>query len=135
MAQVDPRHVRAVTLVGHGDSGKTTLADQLLFRAGAVKRVGSVKDKSSVFDYEDIEKQVLHSVDAAVGHFDYKDHFIHLVDTPGYPDFIGEAVAGYNAADLALVCVNAHAGIQVNTRRTWTLGRGKGRARAIVVTK
>ncbi|HMS15478.1 MAG TPA: elongation factor G [Planctomycetota bacterium] len=135
MAFVDPRHVRAVTLVGHGDAGKTTLADHLLERAGAVKRLPSVRDKTSIFDYEEIEKQVGHSVDASVGHFTYRDHLIQLVDTPGYPDFIGEAVAGYNAADLALVCVNAHTGIQVNTRRTWTLGRGKDRARAIVVTK
>ena len=135
MATFDPEKIRTVTLVGHSDVGKTTLADHLLFRCGETKRQGSVKDKSSVFDYEDIEKEMQHSVDAAVGHFKHKDHFVQIVDTPGYPDFIGEAVAGYNAADLALICVNAQEGIQVNTRRTWVLGRGKGRARAIVVTK
>lgn len=135
MAHVDPRFVRTVTLVGHGDSGKTTLADRLLAETRAVKRAGSVRDKSSVFDYEEIEKQIQHSIDAAAGHFLHRDHLVQIVDTPGYPDFIGEAVAGYNAADLVLVCVNAHAGVQVNTRRTWLLGRGTGRARAIVVTK
>ncbi len=133
-----PKHkttqIRNVALVGHGDSGKTTLADHLVAKAGG-GRAGNVKDKTSLFDYDDLEKERGHSIDATSAVADYKDCHINLVDCPGYPDFIGESVGGYNAADLVLVCVNATAGIQVNTKRTWALGAGKQRARAIVVTK
>jgi len=128
-------NLRNVALVGHGDAGKTTLADQLLAKAGAVKRAGSVKDKTSVFDFEETEKDRGHTIDSAVARMSYKDCEINLIDCPGYPDFIGESVGAYNAADLVLVCVNAAAGVQVNTKRTWFLGVGGQRARAIVVTK
>lgn len=134
-----PKHsttqLRNVALVGHGDAGKTTLADTLLAKAGAVSRAGSVKDKTSVFDFDDMEKERGHSIDSAIAHLSYKDCEVNLIDCPGYPDFIGESVGAYNAADMVLVCVNAAAGVQVNTKRTWFLGIGGKRARAIVVTK
>ena len=134
-----PKHttsqIRNVALVGHADAGKTTLADHLLAKGGAVGRPGSVKEKTSLFDFDDLEQDRGHSVDSACGHLSYQDREINLIDCPGYPDFIGESVGGYNGADLVLVCVNAANGIQVNTKRGWALGVGGQRARAIVVTK
>ena len=134
-----PKHsttqLRNVALVGHGDAGKTTLADHLLAKTGAVSRAGSVKEKTSMFDFDDTEKDRGHSIDSAVAHTSHDGCEINLIDCPGYPDFVGESVGAYNSADLVLVCVNASAGVQVNTKRTWYLGQGGKRARAIVVTK
>ncbi|MAG58771.1 MAG: elongation factor G [Planctomycetes bacterium] len=134
MPKYNIQDLRNVAIVGHGDAGKTTLADHLLAKAGG-SRPGSVKEKTSVFDYDETEKDRGHSIDSASAHLSYNGREINLLDCPGYPDFIGESVGGYNAADLVLVCVNASAGIQVNTKRSWFLGVGGQRARAIVVTK
>ena len=127
--------LRNVVLVGHGDAGKTTLAEHLLAKMGAVSRLGSVKEKTSTFDYEPDEKDRGHSIDCAVAHGVWKGKEINLVDCPGYPDFFGEVVTGVSAGDLALVCVNANAGILVGTRRGWLAAEARGRARGIVVTK
>lgn len=135
MAKYTTADVRNVALVGHGDAGKTTLADHLLATAGAVSRVGSVKEKTSVFDFDPEEREHGHSIDATVGHCTWKGKEINVIDCPGYPDFFGEAVTGLNGADLALICVSATAGVMVNTRRAWGLAVEHGRARAIVVTK
>lgn len=135
MSTRNPQSIRNVTLVGHSDTGKTTLAETLLARSGTTQRAGSVKDGTSIFDYEADEKAAGHSIDAACGYYDHDGHRVNLIDTPGYPDYIGEAVTGYRAADLALICVSATSGIQVNTLRTWAFGRGTRHARAIVVTR
>ncbi len=127
--------VRNVAIVGHGDSGKTSLADRLLFVAGAVARAGSVREKTSHFDYEVDEKERGHSISVAVGHCEWKGKAIRLVDTPGYPDFLGDAVLGINGTDCALLCVNAHSGVMVNTKKLWRLLESAKRPVAIVVTK
>ena len=127
--------LRNVVLVGHGDAGKTTLAEHLLLKMGATTRLGSVKEKSSTFDYEPDEKERGHSIDCAVAHGIWKGKEINLIDCPGYPDFFGEVVTGVSAGDLALVCVNANAGILVGTRRGWMAAEARSRARGIVVTK
>lgn len=129
------RDIRNIVLVGHGDCGKTTLADSLLFKAKAVSRKGTVKEKTSVFDFDDLEKEKHHSLDSAIAHLEWKGKLINIIDTPGYPDFLGETIGPMAAADAVLVCVNAHHGVQVNTRRVWDLAGKMGKARMIVVTK
>lgn len=135
MAACTPKDVRNVVLVGHADAGKTTLAEHIMARTGALSRVGSVKEGTSHFDHKAEEKEKGHSIDLATGHCAYEGCEIHLLDTPGYPDYFGEVVSGYRGSDLALVCISAVDGVQVNTRRSWALGRGTRHARAIVVTK
>jgi elongation factor G len=135
MAKYSAADLRNVVLVGHGDAGKTTLAEHLLFKMGATSRLGSVKEKSSVFDYEPDERERGHSIDCAVAHGVWKGKEVNLIDCPGYPDFFGEVVTGVSAGDLALACVNANAGILVGTRRGWMAAEARGRARAVVVTK
>jgi elongation factor G len=132
---VSPADVRTLTLVGHGDSAKTTLAEAMLFKAGAVKRLGRVADGSSTLDFDPDEKESRHSIDAAVGRLDWKEKRIYLVDTPGYPDFLGAALAAFPAVESALLCVNASRGVSVNTRRMWDAATAGGKARVIVVTK
>jgi elongation factor G len=135
MSAWNPADLRSVVLLGHGDAGKTTLADRLLHAAGAVPRAGTVKEGNSVFDFEADEKERGHSISLALAHLEWKGRHVAVIDTPGYPDFIGEAALAVNAADLALVCVSAHAGVLVNTRRTWQLARSLRKAVAVVVTR
>jgi elongation factor G len=135
MSKYPAADLRNVVLIGHGDAGKTTLAEHLLFKMGATSRLGSVKEKTSTFDYEPDEKERGHSIDCAVAHGTWKGKEINLIDCPGYPDFFGEVITGVSAGDLALVCVNANAGILVGTRRSWMAADARGRAKAVVVTK
>jgi elongation factor G len=130
-----PADVRTLTLVGHGDSAKTTLAEAMLHRAGAVKRLGRVADGTSILDHDPDEKESKHSIDAAVGRLEWQGKRVYVVDTPGYPDFLGAALAAFPAVESALLCVNASRGISVNTRRMWDAATMSGKARAIVVTK
>ena len=132
---LSPADIRTLNLVGHGDSAKTSLAEAMLFVAGAVKRQGKVADGSSTFDFDPDEKEAKHSIDASVGRLDWKGKRVVLVDAPGYPDFVGAALATFPAVESSLICVNASRGVSVNTRRMWDAATQGGEARAIVVTK
>src|SRR5262245_6736782 len=109
--------IRNIALAGHGASGKTSLADALLFTAGATERRGSVDDGTSVSDVEEEEKRRHFTIDSHLLHLKWADKYIHLVDTPGYPDFIGHALSGLAAVENVVVTVSAASGIEVNTRR------------------
>src|ERR1041385_351943 len=104
--------IRNVAVLGHGASGKTTLVDALAFVAGSSKRHGSVKDGTALTDYtpDEIERQ--YSINLALAHAEWMDTKINLIDTPGYLDFAGEALAGVHAADAALIVVSATGGIE-----------------------
>jgi len=127
--------LRNVAVVGHGATGKTTLVEHLLAKAGAIPRPGSVDDGTSVCDFAPDEKERKFSIDSACVHFPYKGVEIQLVDAPGYPDFIGQATASLYAVETALVTVDAVAGVAVNTRRMWMASGDLGLARVIVVTR
>ncbi len=96
MAKYKVEDIRNIALVGHGASGKTTLADALLFKAGAVDRKGSVEDGTSVSDYDDEEKRRHFSIDTSILHLEFKGKQVHLLDTPGYSDFVGAALERWN---------------------------------------
>ena len=127
--------IRNTVLVGHADSGKTTLAEHLLHKAGATSRCGSVKEKTTVLDYDSDEKERGHSVDVASARCEWKGKQINLIDTPGYPDFVGDVISGLNGGDLALVCISGSAGVMTGTRRAWKFVTDASRPHAIVVTK
>jgi elongation factor G len=127
--------IRTVALVGHEVAGKTSLADALLFKAKANDRRGSPDDGSSVSDFDEEEKKHKYSIDSSVLHLDHHGKRVYLVDTPGKPDFIGQALCGLNAVDTAIVVVSATAGIQVNTRRMFNEAGKRGLARMIVINK
>ena len=103
----DLAHIRSVVLAGHAGSGKTTLAEQVLFRAGAIPRLGRVDDGTAHLDHEPEEQKQHRSLSLAVGTFEHGEHEITVVDTPGYPDFVGEMIQGFHAADAALFVVDA----------------------------
>jgi elongation factor G len=135
MAKYDTKDIRNVVLVGHGDSGKTSLADALLFKAKATNRPGSLDEGTSAFDFEPEEKERKCSIDLSVAFCSYQGREINLLDAPGRSDFVGEAVSGLNAVETALLCVHAGTGIAVNTRKMWDRAKQAGVARAIVINK
>jgi elongation factor G len=127
--------VRNVALVGHSGSGKTSLAEALLFTAGVTTRPGRVEDGNTVTDFEREEVARGSSVSLAMAPFDWDGHRINLVDTPGISDFIGEVRAALRAVDLALFVVSGVDGIEVQTEEIWRMAGEEGIARAIFVNK
>jgi elongation factor G len=127
--------IRNIALVGHGASGKTSLADGLLYKAGAVDRRGSVDDGTSVSDYDDEEKKAHFSIDTSVLHLEHQGKRVHLLDAPGKPDFVGAALEALLAVETAVLVLPAPAGIEVNARRMFTEAGRRGLARMIVINK
>jgi elongation factor G len=135
MAKYKVEDIRNVALVGHGAAGKTSLADALLHKGGAVDRKGSVDDGTSVADYDDEEKKRKFSIDTAVLHLDYQGKHVNLLDGPGYPEFVGAALEGLNAVETAAIVMSAPNGIEVNTRRMFNEAGKRGLGRMIVINK
>src|SRR5574338_642203 len=127
MKSVDLPHLRSVVLAGHAGSGKTTLAEQLLFRAGAVQRLGRVDDGTAPLDFEPEEQKRKESLSLAVATFEHDGTRITIVETPGYPDFA--------AADGALFVMDASGGVEAGLETAVNLGRSTGRAACFFLNK
>lgn len=134
-----PKHpvneLRNVVLVGHGATGKTSLADLMLYKAGVSRRVGSPDDGTSLLDVDEDEKQRHHSITSHVCHFEHGGARINVIDAPGMPDFVGQVIGAYRAAETVLITVNAPHGIEVNTRKSFQHAGNRGLARFIVLNK
>src|SRR6478752_1898367 len=136
MKSVDLPHLRSVVLAGHAGAGKTTLAEQLLFRAGAIPRLGRVDDGSAHLDFEPEEQKRRESLSLAVGTFESDGTRISLVDTPGYPDFIADVIEGFAATDGAILVMDASAsGVEAGLEHAVALGRGTGTAACFFINK
>jgi elongation factor G len=127
--------VRNVVLVGHGGSGKTSLAEAMLHLAGVTHRLGSVDDEHSNLDFDPEEIRRKNSISLALAPVVHKGVKINIIDTPGYADFLGDAIAGMAAAEMALFVVDAVAGPQVQTERLWRLAGQMGIARAVLINR
>ncbi|MCK8114007.1 elongation factor G [Anaerosoma tenue] len=127
--------VRNVVLLGHGDAGKTSLAEAMLFMAGQTKRLGSVAEGHSNLDYEAEEVKRKITLNLALAPLEHNGVKVNIIDTPGYADFIGDAIAGMEAAEMALFVVDAVAGPQVQTRKLWKLATEMGIAKAIFINR
>ena len=130
-----PQDIRNIAFLGHGGSGKTTLAEAMLHAAKITGRLGSVADGTSHLDHSDIEKERGHSVDPAAAHLEHQGVEINLLDAPGYPDFIGGAISAMSGADIAIVVLSALAGIEVNARRLFKLAQDNHIPIAIVINR
>jgi elongation factor G len=135
MPKFSPDCIRTVALVGHGGAGKTTLAEALLHRAGAIPSAGSVERGSTVCDFEPLEKTYQHSLNASVVHLQTGDCRIHIVDTPGLPDFVGRAIGALPAVETAAIVINAQNGIEMITGRMMQWASKRNLCRMIVVNK
>jgi len=131
--------IRTIALVGQSGAGKTTLAEALLARAGAIPAAGSVERGTTVCDYTPLEKQLQHSLKLAVASFDAKTNGeatrIHLLDTPGYPDFLGQSLPALAAVETAAVVINAQNGIEMMTGRFMQWAAKRGLDRLLIVNK
>lgn len=130
-----PEKVRNVALVGHGGSGKTTLAEAMLFVGGATNRMGSVEAGTTVFDHEPEEIDRGISLSLSVATLEWKGTRVNIIDSPGATEFSGDARTALRAADLALFAVSAVDGVEVQTEALWRAAEEEGIPRAIVVTK
>jgi elongation factor G len=128
-------NVRNVVLVGHGGAGKTSLAEAMLYLSGATKRLGTVDDGHSALDYEPEEIKRKFSINLSMAPVVHDGVKINVIDTPGYADFVGDAIAGMEAAEMALFVVDAVAGPQVQTERLWKIAGDLGIARAVFVNR
>jgi elongation factor G len=127
--------IHTVALLGHEVAGKTSLADALLYKAKATDRRGSVEDGTSISDFDEEEKKQKYSIDSSLLHLDYQGKRIYLIDTPGKPEFVGQALCALNAVETAVVVISATAGVQVNTRRMFNEAGKRGLTRMIVINR
>jgi len=135
MPKFSPEAIRTIALVGHGGSGKTTLAEALLARAGAITSMGSVEKGTTVCDFDPLEKQYQHSLNASVVHLQHGETRVHIIDTPGLPDFIGRAIGALPAVETAAIVVNAQNGVEMITSRMMQWARKRDLCRMIIVNK
>jgi elongation factor G len=127
--------IRNVVLLGHDGNGKTSLAEALLWRAGVVSRPGTIERGDTVLDRDPEELAFRQSVSLAIASFDWKDHRINLIDTPGHADFRGEALLGLAAADLAVLVIDGVAGVQPQDIALWRAAAALGVPRLVFVNK
>ena len=132
---VEPAQIRNLVLMAHGGAGKTSLVESLAFGAGAARRQGRVEDGNTIADFDPDEQKRGHSVNVSVVSFENEGRRINLIDTPGYADFVGEVIAGASAADVALITVDAAAGVQVGTETAWRIAEQRALPRLIVVSR
>ena len=135
MAQYATENIRTVAWVGDGGAGKTTLVEALLAKAGAIQAAGSVERGSTVSDFDPLEKTYQHSLRASLAHLDVDGTRIHMIDTPGYPDFIGQAIGALDAVETAAVVVNAGAGVQMIAARMMEWAAARKLCRLVVVNR
>jgi elongation factor G len=128
-------NLRNVVVLGHSDSGKTSLVEALLHKTGTVGRLGSIQSGTTVCDYDTAEKEKQHSIVLSTARAKHDGVEINLIDTPGRPDFWGDAVSGAIAGDIACIVINAKTGVAINTRKAWRLATSLGLAKMIVVNK
>ncbi|RYF70575.1 MAG: GTP-binding protein, partial [Comamonadaceae bacterium] len=134
------QQIRNVALAGHPGAGKTTLFEALLHAGGAIQTAGTIERGSTVSDFDPIERERSHSIDAAIASIDHAPHgqppiHVNLIDTPGYPDFRGPTLSALAAVETVAVVVDADTGISYGTHRMMEHAKARGLCRVIVVNK
>jgi elongation factor G len=130
-----PAAIRTLAFVGSAAAGKTTLAEALLLRTGAITSAGSVERGSTVSDFDPLERKMQHSLNAAVLHMRHADTRIHLIDTPGGPDFLGQSLPALEAVETAAIVINAAVGIEPMARRMMDYAAARHLDRLVIVNK
>ena len=119
MPTYDSNHVKNIVLLGHAGSGKTTLAESMLYQAGAIKRLGTIAAGNTTSDYHQLETERQSSVFASLMHTVWKDFKINIIDAPGYDDFNGEVISSLRVADTGVIVLDAASGVEVGTDIVW----------------
>jgi len=135
MKVYDAAAIRNVAVVGHGGCGKTQLVSALLFVAGAVNRLGRVDDGTTVTDFDDEEIARKHTLSSSLAFAEWQKNKVNVIDTPGFANFLSDARAALRVVEGAVVCVDAVAGVEVQTEKLWGEASGLGLPRLVVVTR
>ena len=135
MSSYTTADIRNLALVGHAGCGKTTLAEQLLAKAGVKGDAGTIERGDSASDFDALERQYQHSLDSALLYFPINDTRVHLIDTAGHPDFRGQTLAAMSAFETAAVVINAANGIEMSTRRLMRRARQRRLCRMIIINR
>jgi elongation factor G len=128
-------NLRNVVLLGHGGAGKTSLAEAMLYRSGAVNRLGRVDDGTSVSDWDDEERRRQMSINTSLMPCEWADHKLNVIDTPGYMDFVGEVISGIRVADAAVIVLDSTGGVEVGTEQVWHYASERNLPRLAFVNK
>jgi len=135
MAKHNTKSIRNICLLGHGSSGKTSVAEAMLYRTHAIDRLGKTADGNTVSDYDAEEIKRGYSISASLVPVSYKDCKINLIDTPGFLDFVGEALQAVRVADSALIVVDGKSGVEVGTELAWDYATSAGIPKAFFINK
>ncbi len=135
MKDYTTEQLRNVVLISHGSAGKTSLAEAMLYATGGINRMGKIEDGTTVADHDEEEIRRGISLSAALVPCEWKKHKVNLLDTPGYTDFIGEAISAMRVSDVALVLVDAVSGVEVGTELMWTHAQERDLPRFVYVAK
>ncbi len=135
MANYATENIRTVALVGQGASGKTSLSEALLLKTGAIKESGTVERGTTVADFDALEKTWQHSLRASILHLDTQNIRVHLIDTPGFPDFIGQAIGALDAVETAAVVISAQSGMEMIASRMMDWAAKRRLCRLVIVNK
>ncbi|HEX5171032.1 MAG TPA: elongation factor G [Cyclobacteriaceae bacterium] len=119
MKVYDDKHIKNIVLLGAPKSGKTLLAEDMIYEAGIIHRRGTIEGKNTVSDYHDIEQEKGNSVFATPLHTEWRDYKINIIDTPGFDDFCGEMISSLRVADTCVMVINAQNGVEVGTELIW----------------
>src|SRR6187397_2068475 len=119
MAEFDTSHVKNIVLLGHAGSGKTTLAECMLFEAGIITRRGSIAERNTTGDYHELEQERGNSIFSKLMHTKWRGYKINVIDTPDYDDFVGEVISALRVADTGVMLLNAVMGVEVGTDIIW----------------
>ena len=135
MKVFDSEKIRNVAIVGHGDTGKTTLVSAFLYTSGAVNRMGRVEEGTTITDYDEDEIERKITINTALAYCEWKGHKINFLDTPGYRAFVLDAKSAMAAAETALVLADAVSGVEVQTELVWDFATSFETAKIIVINK
>lgn len=135
MPHYTTENIRNIALVGQSDAGKTTLTEALLLQAGVINNAGKVENGNTVCDFEPLEKEYQHSLGVALVHIDQQGKHINILDTPGYPDFMGHSISVLSAVESMAVVINAQTGIEMITRRMLECAAQQKLCRMIIINK
>ncbi len=127
--------IRNFAFIGHGGSGKTSIAEVMLFTAGETNRIGSVDEGNTISDFSPFEIERKISISAAPLHVEWKDVKLNFIDTPGYTDFIGQVISSLHVADVAVAVVKSAEGVEVGTEATWDYVKKYDLPAAVIVNK
>lgn len=135
MSDYNAEDVRNIALVGHAGSGKTSLVEALLAATNSIAEAGSIVRGTTVCDHDPMERELQHSLDVAIAAFNANGKHVNLLDTPGFPDFLGRSLSALSAVETAAIVINADSGIEPVTQRMWKAADRRHLCRMIVINK